>query len=317
MNAAAIGAAYAAAARMNMHTRFRTRESLLDDSVVLRTGGNIYRIFNKGDSEEKNPVTRIRVGPRQMMEIVDESHDGEVFLRFTVDDVSRPTDVEISFMQNLFLMPVPIRTMVGQREVRLSFENCGWEVSDGEVEEAKREMRRRWDERKSGWRWSRRSEDEAERQREDERRARNEERDARRDPEKDSLRNELTRLLNELERNAEDSHWFSLRRWRIKHFTGELWNWLRDHRNLATVRMLTEKIEELKRFMGFLTENPRSEKEELLAELKDLIVASEMAGQRTDDIKAWVERNGDSASIADIKDKIQALERRNSRFGGL
>jgi hypothetical protein len=205
------------------NTKIR-RAPILDRGAFVRAAGNRYPIFSRNDNEEKNPVIVARVNRNSVFEVIDEAN-GEVFLRFTADVGPYGTDVEVSFMQNAFLMPVPISASANGRKVELKFENCGWEVTEGDIRKAEREM---------------------------------------------------------------DNYAVESTRWSL---------WGEVKRGFATIRGM---------FRG-------SGRDRVLGELHNLVMATQITGERVDDVERWIEREKDTASVSQIRAKIRELEARNRR----
>lgn len=131
----AIGAGYIGAERSQQFIVKPVNKSfMLTQPVTLQTEHKIYKIFNQGDSEDSSPIVQVSVTPGQQFIIADGSNLAP-YMQFSINNLTEPTNIELSFIHNYFLMPIPLGASVSDQNVNLDFiySNIGWEVSTDEL----------------------------------------------------------------------------------------------------------------------------------------------------------------------------------------
>jgi hypothetical protein len=274
--AAAVGAALFAQSKVEASSG--RRHLILDHKVVVAAARNRYPIFVRGDSEEKNPVIVARAHEDTLFEVIDD-RNGEVFLRFTLNVGHQETNVEVSFMQNYFLMPVPISAMVDKQEVGFTYQNCGWEVTENDVQRGIDLIGRYGDD--DNW---------------------------------DAARAEFKDFLRFLQRKHDTLGYFSLGRPTLSAAIARHRAWLKGIRSGTTARAIRDKLaavqKEVKEFFS-AKELGELDRELAIRELQDLIFTMEIAGKDVGDAKRWLEREKKRATISQIRAVISELEQRN------
>lgn len=133
--ASALGSGYIAA---NNSPEFVVRKHnasfLLVSPAVLHTNNKIYKIFNRGDSDDSSPVVQLTALPDQIYTISTDDYM-KPYQRFTLPKIKKPTNIEISFVHNFFMMPIPYNVVNSKdgNEIDMRFENIGWELSQEEI----------------------------------------------------------------------------------------------------------------------------------------------------------------------------------------
>ena len=138
-SAVAIGAGYLGAEQSQYFiVRPTTKSFMLTSSSILRTVSDlhpiIFKLYAQGDSEDGSKIVQARVDPKQEF-IISTGNSKLDYMKFSIKNLSKPIDAEISFIHNYFLMPVPINITSNEGQESFDFElkNIGWEVSDNEL----------------------------------------------------------------------------------------------------------------------------------------------------------------------------------------
>lgn len=130
----ALAAGYAVA---DLSPQF-TVQKIVNRTLMITTpsyataGKHAYPIFNRGDEEGGSPSLRTPVEPTSTFSII--TSRGE-FARFKIDS-GRKCDVDISFLHNYFLMPVPYTAITNdkaQKELPIELIRLPWEPTNESI----------------------------------------------------------------------------------------------------------------------------------------------------------------------------------------
>ena len=126
-NANALGAGYAAAEMSPQFTVFKTNKTLMITTPSYATAGtHAYPIFQRGDDEAGSPSIQTKCSEKSRFSII--SQNGE-FTRFAIENVKEHENVEIQYIHNYMLMPVPyscVRLSDG-KELPIKMIDLPWE----------------------------------------------------------------------------------------------------------------------------------------------------------------------------------------------
>ena len=127
--AVALAAGYMAAESSNEFIVKQIEKSyMLTSECALHSDNRQCPVFSKGDVEEKTLVVPLVAKRDQKFVLVTDSN--MPFMAFTLKNISDNTKVNITFVQNYFLMPIPLETVTDSGEkVEMEFESVGWELS--------------------------------------------------------------------------------------------------------------------------------------------------------------------------------------------
>lgn len=132
----AIGAGYIGAERSQQFiVRAVNKSFMLTQPVILQTDNKFYKIFNQGDGEDSSPTIQLSIESNQQFVIADGS-TLTPYMRFSISNLTESrTNVEISFIHNYFLMPVPLGAYVPNKNINydIVYNNIGWEVPTDEL----------------------------------------------------------------------------------------------------------------------------------------------------------------------------------------
>lgn len=128
-NAVSFGAAYFAADRSHEYILKKIKSDVMINSPsILQTGNTIYKIFSNGDREDSNPAVLLTVHPNQIF-YIKTGKENKPYMKFMIKNITKETNVEISFIHNYYLMPVPYSVINDNNEtLELEYLNVGWEI---------------------------------------------------------------------------------------------------------------------------------------------------------------------------------------------
>ena len=289
----------------------QTHDALVTTEVILKTGGNVYKLYSYENTENFSPVVRLNnVEPLQLYRVIDKNDNDAEFTRFTINVPSSNYNnvyintVDVGFTLNYFLMPVPDQPMLIQQyekqvPLSISYERIGWEISPDELSKSKAII--------------------------------------------DSMVSGINqRLKVESQKNAIDEYKiyvqnqlksYGFMNWRHLAFPGicsyidSLYNsTLRQSKSyglskeemnkiLSEFKSLVKHVLKIddKNFKNTLNSATKTEREKAVDELLDLIEACKLTGARYDDVEAWITSKLNSASMKDIYQRIGILEERGKR----
>lgn len=132
-SAVAFGAGYISAKNSpEFNVRNVTRSVFVTSPASVKTENQLYRIFNKGDLIDVSPVINCVVNPKQVFTLLTDD-PGKPFMAFTLN-ITKPTQVEITFIHNYYLMPLPYEAVSTDGTViDIEYETVGWELSQAEL----------------------------------------------------------------------------------------------------------------------------------------------------------------------------------------
>ncbi|OHS93856.1 dnaK protein [Tritrichomonas foetus] len=140
-SAIAIGAGYSAAKLSKEFIVRPTNSSfMLTLPVIVRSAHKVYKVYDQGDSEDSSPAIQTKVNPHQTFSIETGNSNThmEPYMEFELKDLGKATDVEISFIHNYFLMPVPMSaSSSNNNNYEFEFKDIGWEVPATDLAESR------------------------------------------------------------------------------------------------------------------------------------------------------------------------------------
>lgn len=131
--AVALAAGYVAAECSNeFKVREIDRSYMLTSECALHSDNRVWRIFKAGDIDNTRSIVRLTANPGQKFVLVTDSNIP--FMSFSLKNLSSPTEVEIVFVENYYLMPVPLEALAKDgTKLQMEFESVGWELSPAEL----------------------------------------------------------------------------------------------------------------------------------------------------------------------------------------
>ncbi|KAH0795508.1 dnaK protein [Histomonas meleagridis] len=135
-NSVAYGAGYYASTRSPyFKVKEVTSSVMITSPSYLITNNTLYEIFRRGDFEDKCPTINVTVIPGQEFYII--TDDSKLlYIKFHIKNLTTESNVELSFIHNYYLMPVPYVALIGNESVEIEYENVGWEPSNEELNES-------------------------------------------------------------------------------------------------------------------------------------------------------------------------------------
>lgn len=130
-SAIAFGAGYAGAEKSPQFIlKNLSKTFLLTQPIILKTDHSIYKMFEIGDNEDSNPVVQVTVHPNQKF-VIATGNTMNPYMEFVLTNLTKQnTNIDISFIHNYFLMPVPFKAVLSKTTTSIGFSylNVGWEV---------------------------------------------------------------------------------------------------------------------------------------------------------------------------------------------
>ncbi|KAH0795879.1 dnaK protein [Histomonas meleagridis] len=277
------GACYLGAAQKNIFFTSGKRNlqlipKLTHGSTLRSQYINDFVIFEKGEPEATERQIQIPVHTDEVFHIVDKA-SGDEFLRFAVP-TNRYQNVDISFMTNYFLMPIPNAAALSSNgnPLKIDYKTIGWEVTSEKLADSQRRV----DSLVSNGRSVRRC--------------------------------KIARDFGiELDEASSSVKGFSIRNIAIRFLISYYKGWLEKAvRNYKSSEQIEFKANKFRRIYEFL--KPKKNVDEdgkrrhLIERYHTWMTTCEMLGCATYDIRRWEQREMDTASNDEIRSKIRVLK---------
>ena len=281
-----------------IETKVQVHDALITTEVIMKTSGNVYKLFSYGNTENFAPVVRLNnVDPLQLFQIIDKNDNDQEFTRFTVAIQSNnynnvyTNTIDLGFSLNYYLMPVPDQPMLIQQygnqvPLQINYEKIGWEISPEELANSKSLI----DLMLSGIHRRKRIED---------------------------YKSSIQHKLNVFGSND----------WRNMAFNGiclyidSLYNSCNEKSgNFCSDEKIESILIEFQSLAHFVLKidddsfrSNKSERQKAIDELYSLLEACKISGAAYTDVELWIKTKLDSASLKEIYEKIGTLEERDKR----